>query len=111
MLKKSMYLKKEDIVHLNDFEEFLVPSEMNQNQFYAVNRKSGICECADNIKGNFCKHLRAVCLLFEVSSKGMPPVTIGNRQLMAYITMGNKAPPKECFLPLHTNSEGTDNSK
>ncbi len=106
---KTSYLKKDDILpSTGNPEEFHVPSENDNHRFYLVNRETGICECVDSsIKGNFCKHLYAVCLHFNLPSKGMPPVTANDRYLIAYIAMGDKAPSKEFFSPLHKDTIGT----
>lgn len=109
-LQKCNYLKADDVIKKSD-HEYAVRSETNVMKWYTVN-ENGFCECEQaGLKGKFCKHLFGVYKFHGTVFSKMPPITIMDRQSMAYVAFGSKQPDLDFFLPLHANNLQEDELK
>jgi len=117
MLKKTVYLKKDDIIRKSN-EEYEVPSEKNPSIMYSVNMKFGCCSCKEGLFGKFCKHQCSIYNIFNISPSSLPPVTAQDRYSIAQLALGDKVPPPSFYQPLlleknlktPCNSSNTENN-
>lgn len=110
MTKKAKYVREEDIQQNGEWK-YLVPSETNVGTHYEVDTRCFTCECVYNLRGQVCKHLFAVMMSLKFNAPNvhnlLPPITIEDRYLMAYVALGDMTPNIEFFAPLHTDGAGT----
>ncbi|GES84202.1 hypothetical protein GLOIN_2v1883854 [Rhizophagus clarus] len=69
--------------------EFFVPSIQNNEFFYIVNSKIGVCTCLVGMNGAPCKHQGAVVMKFHISMFNFIPSLMANdRKIYSYIALG-----------------------
>jgi hypothetical protein len=96
-------IMKEDIRKIEGKEQEYEVKGVNDT--YIVNVKSACCSCPSGMFGRFCKHQFAVYYNFNVCGVNFPPITAQHRYEMAYLALGEDAPPPSFYEPLKQEAE------
>lgn len=114
MMKKTTYLKKDDIIQETQYEYYVPSDQVNGLLHYYVNIQAGYCTCPVGISGRFCKHQCAIYVFFDIVTNNFPPVTEEDRYSIAKLALGDSAPPRsfyEAFILDKSRSKITTTEK
>lgn len=66
---------------------------------YEVNIKRGCCSCREGMFGKLCKHQYAIYNYFGIVSESFPALIPSDKHEVAYLALGDKAPPASFYQP------------
>ena len=88
LLKKETKIRGDQIIEMGEFK-FLVESEKNQETFYHVDMKSGLCECKAGENRGPCKHKDAITKFYNIAEfSALPNTDVNMRALYHFIAEG-----------------------
>lgn len=94
--------------------QFIVKSQSKEQIQYAVDLKTGLCDCSTGMTGKVCKHQVACSEQFLLQLPQILENSPENRHWLASIALGKEnVPPLDFFVTLKENSEsvtGDDHS-
>lgn len=101
--------KNLDVTKIND-NEYHVQSESQSNVVYQVYTDIEQCTCYEGIGGNFCKHLCAVQLKYQLQLNHSPNLTTHDKKQLAILAVGGNNIDLSFFESMDIMSNDTENN-
>ncbi|KAE8741294.1 hypothetical protein FOCC_FOCC013182 [Frankliniella occidentalis] len=85
---------------------YMVPSTVDSDLLYEVDRDLGVCSCKAGCTGAFCKHQALLYSAFGGYFPNAPPILSTDRYQLGLLALGSKCPPPKFFLGMKEGVEG-----